>query len=479
MSRSRDHWIETAVFTLSGAIVLAILTRLAFRSFFFAEVFVYLGSYRAAGDSFWGAVFSPHGHMFFRPTLWALNLPWNLWLPADPFTYHVRNFAFIVIDLALLHRILLRLVPTPSARACAMCLAAVSKVHFTTIGYIASFSSVLMVTLTMMAFLFVMRSYETRRNIDYVAALVCTALVVCSKDYGVVIAICIATVARITAHESWRAIAIRWLVPCAVIFAIYLGLRWQIVGGLPSEGVYAPRIDAATTLRKVASAMTTAANASVFNDGTTGAPGLAGSIVHDRRAEAAFAVAFAIMVLLTALAARRRTLMIPIAWGAAFMAPTFLTRNEEMYYWNDLAFALAVLVGAALSALPRKWTAAWTCIVIILGINAGISQRSSRYVWQEVADDAAQVERVLPSLRRCAPAAVVFTTSNRPLWSFALTADGLAPMIAELSGLPHLRATVAQAAAPGAAIVDIDGGWRFGCSGVATDDHNRSLWRQQ
>ena len=68
----RGHWCETAGSTFVAAALVAWLTRKAIATYFFAEAFVYLEAYEAAGNEFWGAVFGPHT-AFFRPSLWAVN----------------------------------------------------------------------------------------------------------------------------------------------------------------------------------------------------------------------------------------------------------------------------------------------------------------------------------------------------------------------------------------------------------------------
>ncbi|MEO6030045.1 MAG: hypothetical protein ABIR79_24530 [Candidatus Binatia bacterium] len=127
-------WAESALAVLAGTIVMLALLWPAFGSYFFAENFFYLGQYRENGGHFWRAVFTPITGIFFRPVFVAASIPWHFVLPTEPFAYHCRNFAFAVLNLFLLHRVLLRLTASRAARGAALLFFAISKIHLTVVS---------------------------------------------------------------------------------------------------------------------------------------------------------------------------------------------------------------------------------------------------------------------------------------------------------------------------------------------------------
>jgi hypothetical protein len=190
-------WLETAIVTTVAGALMYALVRAAFTTWFFAENFVYLGQYHAAGEDFWRAAFSPTLWIFFRPVLFAASLPWHFVLPLDPTPYHWRNFAFAALNLMLLHRVLLRLTPSRPARVVAVLLVAVSKIHLTTIGYLNMFDAVVLLALVLLTVLFLLRYLDTRRPYDYALMLAGMVLTVFSKDHGfAVVPVLVATIAR-------------------------------------------------------------------------------------------------------------------------------------------------------------------------------------------------------------------------------------------------------------------------------------------
>ena len=74
-------WGKTLVVTLACGALIAVATLPAFRAYFFGEAFLYLGQYWAARASYWRALFSPSGIIFFKPVCFSASLPWYFWLP--------------------------------------------------------------------------------------------------------------------------------------------------------------------------------------------------------------------------------------------------------------------------------------------------------------------------------------------------------------------------------------------------------------
>jgi hypothetical protein len=468
-------WRETLLLTPVLGVLTALLSAPAFRTSFFAEAFVYVGSYREHG-SYWTAVFSPHGHAFFRPTLWALNIPWNLLLPPSPLAYHLRNAAFVVLELALFHRLLVRLVWRPAARAAALAIVAVSRVHFTTIGYVASFSTILVTLLTLGALLLVVRDAERPSSRDRLAALVLVALVVFSKDYGMAIA-ALLPAAWIAApgrpHLQPAAWLRRWGAPVAITIALYVGLRVALVPPLPGSSPYAPVFDPALVAARVVRAFGSLANLSLTSArNVVGEPGLASLAgdAHAGRIEIALALAFVGLLAATLLVARvpRSAFALPAVWGAVYFAPTLLSRNEQMFYLNDLVFAFALLVGLCLDRLGRGWLVAWIVFVSLSAANAAIgNELSRRLASQDWVYTASRTEPVLDAAKRLRGRGVktlAAVTGDPVLFEFALTADGLGPMLPELVHDPELTVFVApresvlpaESGDPGTVFLDAD-----------------------
>jgi hypothetical protein len=454
----QGRWRETAFWTLVTAVLVAWLARKGITTYFFAEAFVYLGSYRDAGNSFLGALMRPHAAIFFRPSIWAVNLAWNLIAPPDALLYHLRNVAFVVIDALLLHRLLLRLVADRFGRGVAMTFYAISKVHLTTIGYVATFSTILLLFATLSMFVAFCRWLEQRRWIDFVLTLFFAAFLVFSKDYGAVAVLLLPLLGWVRGAEVGRALR-PFAIPLVVLIVAYAGIRaW--VAPAPGRGQYEPRVDVRVFARKTVQAATTLANVSLFEaDGRTGARGVTRLVWADDSREGRIAEGIVLLAFLAfAIAVVRRApltlIVFCVAWGLLFFAPTLLGRNEQLYYHNDLVAAGAVLLGAA---SVRAWRPLTIAVLIVLALNAEVSQRSMRYTWYEISEAMWPLERY----RTVAADSVVFITSDQAKWDFALRADGQAPFVQTLFGRPDLQVKVFDRRAfrgeEGALVIDVDG----------------------
>ena len=435
------RWKETAFGTLAAAALVAWLARKGITTYFFAEAFVYLGSYREAGDSFAGALLRPHGYMFWRPSLWAVNLAWNLIAPPDALLYHLRNFAFVAINALLLHRLLLRLVPDRFGRVVGIAFYAISKVHLTTIGYVATFSTILLLCATLGMFVAFCRWLEARRAIDFCAALFCAAFLIYSKDYGAAAVLLLPLLAWARGAHPWRAVR-PFVVPVVVLLVAYVGMRVRVAPALPA-GDYAPRVDARVIARKTVQAASTLANVSLFEtEGRTGARGVTRLVWQDdsragRVAEGIVLLAFCAFFVATVVRAKpsRALIAFCVAWGALLFAPTLLGRNEQLYYHNDLVAASAVLLGASLA-----WRRLTIAVLLVLALNAEVSQQRMRYSWYDLSEALWPLER----LRGIPAKGIVFVTDDPALWNFALTADGNAPFVQTVLGRPDLEVRVSR-----------------------------------
>ncbi|HEX7707404.1 MAG TPA: hypothetical protein VF701_13190 [Thermoanaerobaculia bacterium] len=462
----RGHWRETALWTLIAAVLVAWLARKGITTYFFAEAFVYLGSYREAGDSFLGALVRPHAHIFFRPSIWAVNLAWNLIAPPDALLYHLRNVALIVINAMLLHRLLLRLVPDRFGRGVAMAFYAISKVHLTTIGYVATFSTILLLFATLSMFLAFCRWLEQGRRADFIVTIFFATFLVFSKDYGAVAVLLLPFLAW-ARGAAVRAAIRPFVIPLVIVIVTYGGIRaW--VAPPPARGPYEPRVDARVFARKSVQAATTLANLSLFEaEGRTGARGLTRLVWPDdsrggRRAEAIVLLAF--LAFVGALTWRARPplalIVFCVAWGGLFFSPTMLGRNEQLYYHNDLVAAVAVLLGAAAAV---AWRPVVVAILVVLALNAEVSQRSMRYSWYDLSEALRPLDGIVERYRTAPITSIVFVTDDPPLWNFALRADGLAPFVQTLAGKPELEVRVVdrrEGVGEAGLVIDVDRGFR-------------------
>jgi len=465
--RGSGRWEETALFVGLAGAVLLLIARPAFHAYFFGEAFMYLGQYWATHERFWRALMSPSGVLFFKPVSFATSVPWYSLLPADPWFYHARNFTFSIVNLLLLHRVLLRLVDVRWARALALGLFAVSKVHLTTIGYLMIFDSIVMLGLLLATVLCTLRWCATRSTVDYWCALLFCALCAFSKDYGVATIVVAGTVAADgiatrDAHDRWRRLS-QWVLPLASIGVLRIGLRHFVAGPMPwSDPVYAPHFSIVEVARKGLVFASAWSNLSVGWHAKTGASGwgslLAPLLPTTRRdptvldaldlpAAIDALAGLAILLILVATLWRTRVtwrrLVAPGVWVLAFFAPPLLTRNVQIYYAYEPLAGAAVLVGIVLAEATRRTLIVWSLMLAAIGVAGFASNQAAHYDWQFAADAAATIQRpVLQPYRGQPLKSLTFVTRDVPFWRWVLTADDHAPMLQFLLDRPDLPVRV-------------------------------------
>lgn len=485
-------WSETVAVVLASSLLLLAMTLPAFQSFFIAEDFIHPGLYYAHGQDFWRALLSPSDGIFFRPVVFANNLFWMSLLPLDPLAHHIRNFAYTVVNLVLLHRILAYLVASPVARGMALLFFALSKVHLTTIGYINVYDSIVMLMLLLLTVLCFLRYSTYHRITDYALGLLFCGLSIFTKDYGLVVTMVVAGLAAFAdlTPGPWRA-RVRWwsprLVPLAGLVVAYLAVRYSVVGFVPSGNpVYSPALSPDVAARKLLVFTSTLWNVSFTDPGLSGSGGVLSGLVTawigpqswTRGIELpVYLLGMALLVGTAALGWRAgRVQLFPLAWIAAYFGPTFLTRNVQLYYGYEPLAGLAVLLGIWLDCASRHRTTdiarrlprLWTIALVVLGINGAVSNYASRYSWQERGDAAHGVwQTALVPRRDTALESVTFLTGCQPVWQWTLTADGKGPMIPLLLGRPELLVQVLDTrmpvsggvhADPAHLVIDLDDG---------------------
>lgn len=478
---SQSHWRETLLLVVASGVILLIMTRPAFSAFFFGEDFIYLGQYRAHGDSFWRAVLSPTDNIFFRPVFCAVNLLWQFVLPLDPLVHHIRNFAFTIVNLALFYRVLLRWVVSLWARVVALLVFVFSKIHLTTIGYINVYDSIISLMLLLLTVLFFSRYADGRRVLDYVLAMLFCLLSIFTKDYGlVVVCVVFALVISISLSSGkWQFSFRLWLArlaPLPLMVVLYLGLRYAIVGPLPSAAlaestqipaqvaarkveVYAPQVSLPVAIRKVVVFTSTIGNFSFTDKGTTGADGLSAlfqSVADERGIDLPayglqsnwidFLLYTLFLVLLIGTIRvgipSRWLLLFPLVWIISYFGPTLLTRNLQMYYMYEPLVGAALLVAICLDRASRRLLISWGLMLLVVVVNGFVSNYNSLYHWQYVANAAEKIQKPLvEAYRDKYIESVTFVTapSTRPFWQYTLAADLKGPMIPELMAMPSLE----------------------------------------
>jgi hypothetical protein len=480
---------------VAAGLLVLVMTQPAFSGFFFGEDFIYIGQFRQHGNDFWRAVLSPTDNIFFRPVFCALSLIWWHILPLDPWVYHVRNFLFTGLNVFLLHRVLVHLTVHRRARVLAVAFFAVSKVHLVTIGFVNVYDSIISLTLLLLTVLFFLRYIEQRRPTDYVVAMVACCLAIFTKDYGLVVVVVVAALVAFVAMRpsEWRRQAGRWvwrLAPLPLMVVAYLGLRFMIVGSPPSLGdsrdiaarqdyPYAPQVRLEVVARKVQVFTSVVGNLSFGDPAAVGARGIAAwlaALVPDipwvsGSIEVALYVTLLGLLALTLVEGRGAgwSLALPLVWIGVYFAPTLLTRNLQMYYHYEPLAGTAVLLGLCLDRVGPRLTRVWGVALCIIAVNGLISNYTSLYHWQFVANAAQRAHKALSEAYGGQPLeSLTLVTASRPFWEFTLAADGKGPVLPELLGRPGLqvrfigynllpaRVSDADALNP---VVDIDAGF--------------------
>ncbi len=489
------QWGESAGVVVVAGLLVLVMTQPAFSGFFFGEDFIYIGQFRQHGNEFWRAVLSPTDNIFFRPVFCALSLIWWHILPLDPWVYHVRNFLFTGLNVFLLHRVLVHLTVHRRARVLAVAFFAVSKVHLVTIGFVNVYDSIISLTLLLLTVLFFLRYSEQRRPADYVVAMAACCLAIFTKDYGLVVVVVVAALVAFVAMRpsEWRRQAGRWvwrLAPLPLMVVGYLGLRFAIVGLPPAlddsreivarqATLYSPQLDVEVTARKVQVFTSLLGNLSLDDPATVGARGLSTRLAVlvpgvpwvEGGIERAFYVGMLLLAALTLVMGRGAgwSLAFPLVWIGVYFAPTLLTRNLQMYYQYEPLAGAAVLLGICLDRIGPRLIRVWIVTLCIIAVNGLISNYTSLYHWQFVANAAQRAHKALSEAYGRQPLeSLTLVTASRPFWEFTLAADGKGPVLPELLGRPGLqvrfigydllpaRVSDADALNP---VVDIDAGF--------------------
>jgi len=451
---SNSHLKETLFAGSLGSLLLLLLSWSAFKYFFFAEAFERLRVYEQHGRHLWQAAFSRIDGMFFRPGFFFASIGWHFILPADPMVYHIRNFVFCVLNIFLLHRVLLKFVRSRPARTIALGIFAASKIHFTIIGYINIYESSVLLMTILLSVLFWFRYIETRRKWDYILTLLVCTFSVYSKDNGfVVIGILAAMIPGLAIEPvDVKRQLLYWVprfVPFVIVSASFLVLRYVLTGPInPDNPIYSPRLSFPVTIAQTIRFLATVGNFTVINPSSMGERGLS-FVFNSRVLEFGLVAVLWSIIVYTLWRARSswRRLLVPLVWIGLYLAPLFLIRNHQVYYFQEPLAGLVLLLGISLERASRSLLVTWSVIVVLIAANGFVSNKRSRYDWQKWADRAETVKSFVASQKSNPPKSIILVTppQQRDFWVFGVGG----PLIPQLLGSPDTRVEIVDSASVG------------------------------
>jgi len=448
--RSNSHLKETLVVSGLAMALLLILSWPAFKYFFFGEAFGYLELYNLHGRHLWQAAFSDIGGIFFRPAFFLSGIWWHFVLPPDPMIYHVRNFIFCCFNIFLLHRVLLKFLKSRWARAIALGIFAVSKIHMTMIGRIGVYEDLILLLSILLTVLFWFRYIDMRRSTDYLLALAFCIFSVYSKDNGlVVIGILAAMIVSLAIKTGglvgqMRYWAIRFA-PFVIIAVSYVVVRYILIGPInPNQEMYSPRLSFSVAAWQAKAFLATVGNFSLTRPETMGAGGFSSLFAANSKAvEYALCVSLWLLIVLTLWRARSswRLLIVPVMWIGLYLFPIFLIRNHSVWNHQESLVGVALLIGICLERAKRPLLMTWSVVVALIAMNGFISNRRSHYDWQDAANQAKMiVKSIVASQKRNPTKSIVFVTTPGMLGYWDIVMGG--PMVPQLLGSPDTTVDV-------------------------------------
>ena len=450
---------ELLIVSVAGALLVLLLSFPAFDGFFFAEDFMHWGSYEQSGRDFWGAVFSPHDRIFFRPAIKAFGIVSNWLLPADPLVYHLRNWLLTAVVIGLLYSLIRRLTTSRVVALVGLSWFLVSKVHLTTLGFILMADVIFNLAASLAALYFLVRHLQTPSRPNLAFSCFFFALAAFSRDYGVVVLapIVVTWLAEECRQDgfSWRRFA-RGTTPYALIAACYLGVRMTVLADaeIADTSAYAISFDPTRIWHAVVVFSGNIWNLSFVAEMGEGsyASWLADlfgwSEIWERRAEFALVACGGGLLGLTILRGswKDRRLLVPVVWIASFIVPTFLIGQNQVYYIYESMAGLAMLLGVSLDGVSgrrRSVLGLWVGVLLLMAWTGLIQSRSiESYAWRSCADDAERVYEIVSAQEesRIRSVLVIASDPQRMInWNYCVAANGNGPMLPYLLGDADLK----------------------------------------
>jgi hypothetical protein len=455
----RQPWVEIAWLVSGLATYIWVTSQSAFDSPFFGENFQHLGLYRHLGNCLLCLFVTPTLDGWLRPVDGLFTVISFETLPLDPLAHHVRNFTLLIVNLILLHILLLAIIPERIPRLLGVGLVGVSRVHFTLVGYINLFGSILVVTWILLAALLIV-SYVKHRWIGiYVLGVVACWLAVFTKETGISVLVVIAGL--LYSYDKLAGCSVfsakRWapyLIPVSLGVMTLFIARTLITGSPTQTGeFYAPQVSLDVLWR----------DGIAFSDRGAMGPGGIGAyiaaltymppivgVVADALALLSLVILFIIVWHRTG--SSRRTWIFPIAWMGSVFGLVITVRNLQIYYTYEFTVAFGILLATLANRVPGKLQALMAGAVIFIAFNGAVSTAFSTYNWQVVAHDAGEALRHVRAActRPVSCRQLTFVTSKPGHWRFTLGGTApLPPLLPELLDVPQLNVRYVEADAVG------------------------------
>ena len=431
----------------------------AFSGFFSGEDFTHWGAYQRSGYSFWTAVFQAHDDIFFRPSARAWAIASSLVLAPDPLLYHVRNCLFVLAALWLEYFLLLEITGRWSIAFPASLFIAVSKIHLTTIGYLAVFDSVVSWFHCAGAMYFLVLYLKRGRAWQLWTHIIFFALAVGSRDYGMAIAAPLSA-AWILLGGNRATARRRVLAGYAGFISLYLLVRFQATGfstggaGAAYGLYFAPR----PMLERALVLWSNLWNVSfdLISSTGLGTRALFPNLSEPQRYSLELLVVAAgtgLFLWSVRRSLREPWMQIGLVWAAVFFLPLLLIRNMAIYYSLEPLAGLAICLAVGLRANPAWLRGAWyACCALLLTLGIADGKQVRFYSWRFCADHARNVyEATIPVSRSHPKTALTFVANSEERaaeWSFILTANGKGPLLPYLLGRPDLQVSVGTSPMP-------------------------------
>jgi fucose 4-O-acetylase-like acetyltransferase len=400
-SKSKPAYLETFLVVAVLGLIIFIVNKQAFDGFFLGEDFNITSLYLFKNKDFFGTIFDAIFGVFFRPASMAWLLITQLILPWNPVIHHLRNYLFTLLNLFLIYRIMIRVTSSKLARMVGISFFALSKVHLSTIGFIAMFEHIITLTHFLFALLFTIRYLQERKKRDYLLALVFFALSVFSRDFSVVLLAVIFVLFFFYAYEKrgspgiWRDVFFKFSAFLAVAI-FYLAMRFWVVG-LPKTGsdtTYAINFNLVNMAKYVLLFAGNIMNVSITRTWfhTIGRGDLSTLFFDYGYINWAYKLAFLAagswLLFWTVFKGvmRRTWISFSLVWAIIIATPTFLINRPYIHYILEPVAAIALLLALSLDFVAperKKLLRYWLILLVLIGLNAiGHNQNVEVYAWR-------------------------------------------------------------------------------------------------
>jgi hypothetical protein len=455
--------IESLLVTAACAIVIYVMCKPAFDSFFYGEDFNAWTMYIAADQNFLKAIFTPF-NTFLRPTAYAGIIGTQLILPWDPFIHHWRNFLVLILCIWILYRIMVRMTDWMPARVIAISFFAASKLNFTTIGLINLIELLTTVTYALCTFLFLIRYFQSKRNIDYWIAVSFFALCAFARDSNVMFFCVVVAMFALNAWElrsrgeTVHLQTMFRLLPFVILLCAYFIVRSSLGVAMPPIGgdhPYALNFDAHHIFSRLYFFLGNFGNLSFDERGVTGYGDVATFLKFPGGIRDAYYGALTVAVLLACAVALASSLrsdlsaMVPLIWAGALLFPTLLIGNRQPYYAFEPIMALSLCIAVSLDRagpVRARLVPIWLVLLAIIAANGLIANRFSgpvNYTWQYVTHLVERVNQQIIIPHRGEPVTelvIVTPDDSQSVELVGYILNPLASMVAAKEKVPMLNA---------------------------------------